>query len=278
MTMHTRPIPATGEAMPVIGCGTWKGFDVGGTAEELARLDAVLAALAASGGRMIDSSPMYGRAEAVVGRLLADPGRRGQAFLASKVWTQGRPAGIAQMRESMRRFGVEKLDLMQVHNLLDTDAHWPVLREWKAEGRVRYLGLTHYTESAYADLESAMQALRPDFVQFNYSIDARAAERRLLPLAAGLGIAVIVNMPFGGGGLLASLRGKPVPAFAADVGCTSWAQLLLKFVLGHPAVTCAIPGTSNPAHMADNANAGAGVVLDEALRERVVEAWRGAVG
>jgi diketogulonate reductase-like aldo/keto reductase len=276
--MHTRPIPATGEALPVIGCGTWIAFDVAGSANELARLGGVLDALRAAGGRVIDSSPMYGRAEAVVGRLLAASPPRRDAFLATKVWTRGRAAGEAQMRESMRRLGVERLDLMQVHNLLDTDAHWPVLQAWKAQGRVRHLGMTHYDESAYPQLEAELQARRPDFVQLNYSINARTAERRLLPLAASLGIAVIVNQPFGGGGLLKALRDKPLPGFAAELGCESWAQLLLKFVLGHPAVTCAIPGTSNPAHMAANAAAGSGVVFDERQRQRVLQAWQAAVG
>jgi diketogulonate reductase-like aldo/keto reductase len=272
--MHTRPIPSTGEALPVIGCGTWRGFDVAGDANEIARLGDVLDALDQAGGRVVDTSPMYGRAEAVAGRLLADGDRRARAFVATKVWTRGRAAGIAQMRQSMRLLGVDTLDLMQVHNLLDTAAHWPVLQEWKAAGTVRYTGLTHYSESAYSELESALQSLRPDFVQLNYSIDARAAERRLLPLAAGLGIAVIVNLPFGGGGLLGALRGKPLPALAAELGCASWGQLLLKFVLGHPAVTCAIPGTSNPAHMADNALAGVGKLPDEAQRAGIVAAWK----
>jgi aryl-alcohol dehydrogenase-like predicted oxidoreductase len=274
--MHTRPIPATGEALPVIGCGTWRGFDVAGDPAEMARLGGVLDALAAAGGKVLDTSPMYGRAEAVSGRLLADRDRRARTFVATKVWTRGRAAGIAQMRQSMRSLGVDALDLMQVHNLLDADAHWPVLREWKAAGTVRYLGLTHYAESAYADLEAAMQALRPDFVQFNYSVDARTAERRLLPLAAGLGVAVIVNLPFGGGGLLRDLRGKALPGIAADLGCASWAQLLLKFVLGHEAVTCAIPGTGNPGHMAENARAGAGAVPDAAQRAAIVRAWQAA--
>jgi diketogulonate reductase-like aldo/keto reductase len=276
--MHTRPIPSSGEALPVIGCGTWIAFDVAGDAAETARLGGVLDALFAAGGRVVDSSPMYGRAEATVGRLLATDARRASAFIATKVWIRGREAGEAQMRESMRRLGVGRLDLMQVHNLVDTATHWPLLQEWQAQGRVRYLGLTHYAESAYAELEAAMQARKPDFVQFNYSIDAREAERRLLPLAAGLGIAVIVNLPFGGGGLLKALRDKPLPPFAAELGCRSWAQLLLKFVLGHPAVTCAIPGTSKPEHMVENANAGAGLVLDEAQRKRVLQAWRAAVG
>jgi aryl-alcohol dehydrogenase-like predicted oxidoreductase len=273
--MLTRPIPSTGEPLPVIGCGTWLGFDVGGDRADLQRLGGVLDALFEGGGRVVDSSPMYGRAEAVVGGLLdAVPARRERAFVATKVWTHGRTAGIAQVRESMRRLGVARLDLLQVHNLVDTAAHWPVLREWQAQGTVRHVGVTHYTEGAYADLEAALQSLRPDCVQLNYSIDARAAERRLLPLAAGLGVAVIANLPFGGGGLLRSLRGVALPGFAAELGCTSWAQLLLKFVLGHPAVTCAIPGTGRPEHMAANAAAGTGPVLDAAQRAQVLQAWQ----
>jgi diketogulonate reductase-like aldo/keto reductase len=275
--MQSRPIPSTGEPLPVVGCGTWLAFDVAGNAEETARLGAVLDALFAAGGRVIDSSPMYGRAEAMVGRLLATSGRGERAFVATKVWTSGRGAGEVQMRESTERLG-GRVDLMQVHNLLDTDAHWPGLLAAKAEGRLRYLGLTHYTESAYAALEAAMQTFRPDFVQLNYALDDRAAERRLLPLAAGLGIAVIVNRPFGGGDLLKSLKGKPLPGVAAELGCTSWAQLALKFVLGHAAVTCVIPGTSKPAHMVDNAAAGAGAVADAGQRDAIVAAWRAATG
>jgi diketogulonate reductase-like aldo/keto reductase len=283
--MHTRPIPATGEALPVIGVGTWQGFDVAGNAQESERLGAVLEALFAAGGTMVDTSPMYGRAEEVVGRLLgrndasADPRLRppGNAFLATKVWTRGREAGIAQMRESLRLLGVERLDLMQVHNLLDMDTHWPVLREWQAQGRVRYLGLTHYTVTAYADLEAAMRRLRPDFVQVDHSVDARVSGERILPLAADLGIAVIVNRPFGGGGLLGVLRDRPLPGVAAELGCGSWAQLLLKFVLGHPAVTCAIPGTAKPAHMEDNAVAGTGAIADAAQRARIVAAYEDAL-
>ena len=275
--MQTRPIPATGEALPVIGVGTWQGFDVAGDAEESQRLGAVLAALFAAGGTVIDSSPMYGRAEAMVGRLLADPGARESAFLATKVWTRGREAGIAQMRESLRRLGVGRLDLMQVHNLLDVATHWPVLREWQAQGRVRYLGLTHYTLTAYAELEAAMRQYRPDFVQVDYSVDARVSGERILPLAADLGIAVIINRPFGGGGLLGALRDRALPDVAAELGCDTWAQLLLNFVLGHPAVTCAIPGTSKPAHMVDNARAGAGAIADAGQRARIVAAYAAAV-
>jgi diketogulonate reductase-like aldo/keto reductase len=280
--MHTRPIPATGEALPVVGVGTWQGFDVDGEADDVARLGAVLEALFAAGGSVIDSSPMYGRAEAMVGKLLASRATRSlppgaTAFLATKVWTRGREAGIAQMRESMRRLGVDRIDLMQVHNLLDTAVHWPVLQEWKAQGRIRYLGLTHYTLTAYAELEAQMRAFRPDFVQVDYSVDARVSGERILPLAAERGIAVIVNRPFGGGGLLGALRGKPLPGVAAELGCAAWGPLLLQFVLGHPAVTCAIPGTANPVNMAANAAAGAGVVADAGQRARILAGFEAAV-
>jgi aryl-alcohol dehydrogenase-like predicted oxidoreductase len=274
--MRTRPIPATGAALPVVGCGTWQVFDVAGTPAERARLRGVLDALFAAGGSVIDTSPMYGRAEARLGELLEAGGDRGRAFLATKVWITGREHGIAQMDESLRLLRTDRVELMQVHNLVDTRVHWPVLQSWKEKGKVRHLGLTHYTEAAYAQLEAEMQALRPDFVQLDYSVAARAAERRLLPLAAGLGVAVIVNQPFGGGGLLRALAGKPLPGFAAELDCRSWAQLLLKFVLGHPAVTCVIPGTGKAEHMVDNAAAGTGPVLDEAQRARIAAAFAAA--
>jgi aryl-alcohol dehydrogenase-like predicted oxidoreductase len=276
--MDTRRIPATGEALPVVGCGTWQGFDVADNPAALAPLRGVLDAMFAAGGTLVDTSPMYGRAEAALGRLLAERGDRDRAFLATKVWTTGREAGLAQMRESLRLLRTDRIDLMQVHNLVDADTHWPVLREWQAEGRVRLLGLTHYTQSAYAELEAAMQALRPEVVQFDYSVEALAAERRLLPLAAGLGIAVIVNRPFGGGALMQQLRGRALPGIAAELGCGSWAQLLLRFVLGHPAVTCAIPGTGSAQHMADNAAAGRAPALDEHQRGQVLAAVRRVLG
>jgi aryl-alcohol dehydrogenase-like predicted oxidoreductase len=274
--MQVRPIPATGAALPVVGCGTWQGFDLGGSGNERARLRGVLDALFAAGGRVIDTSPMYGRAEARVGEALEAGGDRDRAFLATKVWTTGREAGIAQMRESLRLLRTDRVDLMQVHNLVDARVHWPVLREWKAQGVVRHLGLTHYTESAYPELEAAMRVLRPDVVQLNYALGERAAERRLLPLAAELGIAVIVNRPFGGGGLARALLRQPLPGIAAELGCASWAQLALRFVLGHPAVTCAIPGTGDAAHMADNAAAGAGDMPEPGQREAIATAWRAA--
>ncbi|KWT82892.1 MULTISPECIES: aldo/keto reductase [unclassified Variovorax] len=266
--MTPRPIPSTREALPVIGCGTWIGFDVSPGSAGHQRLPGVLDALFAAGGTLIDSSPMYGRAEAVVGALLAASGQREKAFLATKVWTSGREAGIAQMEQSFQRLRTGRIDLLQVHNLVDWRTHLATLRDWKAQGRVRYLGITHYTASAYAEVEAVLRAEPLDFLQINYSIDARQAEERLLPLAAERGVAVIVNMPFGGGGLLRRLRAQPLPGWAAEIGCASWAQLLLKFVLSHPAVTCTIPGTSRAEHMADNAAAATGGFPDAGFWQR----------
>jgi aryl-alcohol dehydrogenase-like predicted oxidoreductase len=258
--MHTRTIPSTGAALPVIGCGTWLGFDVGGKPQELPRRGEVLDALFAAGGRVIDSSPMYGSAERVVGDLLHAGRTDKNPFLATKVWTTGKQAGIDQMERSMSLLRTSHIDLMQVHNLVDCATHLATLREWKAQGRISYIGVTHYTESAYPELEQVMRTQALDFVQFNYSITARAAEKRLLPLAAERGMAVLVNLPFGGGKALRGLHGKPLPEWAAEIGCTTWNQLLLKFVLSQPAVTCVIPGTSSPEHMRDNTAAGEGEI------------------
>ncbi|MBN8748281.1 putative oxidoreductase/MSMEI_2347 [Xylophilus ampelinus] len=266
--MHTRPIPSSGEALPVIGCGTWLGFDHAPGSAEYQRLPGVLAALFAAGGRVIDSSPMYGRAEENTGTLLAAAPGGVTPFLATKVWTRGREAGIAQMEASMRRLRTQRIDLMQIHNLVDWKVHLATLRDWKARGRIRYLGITHYTPSAHDEVEAVLRAETLDFLQINYALDDRAVEQRLLPLAAERGVAVIVNQPFGGGGLLRRLRERPLPPWAAEIGCTSWAQVLLKFVLSHPAVTCAIPGTSRPEHMADNAVAGTGVLPDADFWQR----------
>jgi diketogulonate reductase-like aldo/keto reductase len=270
--MQTRPIPSTGAPVPVVGCGTWQTFDVGTGAAEREPLAEVLRLLFEAGGSVIDSSPMYGRAEAVVGDLLSAAGTRDKAFLATKVWTRGRSQGIAQMRESLARLRSDRIDLMQIHNLVDWRVHLPTLRAWKKEGRIKYLGVTHYTSSGYAELESVMRAETLDFVQVNYALDDRDAEARILPLAAARGMAVLINRPFGGGELLRSLRNRALPAWAAEIGCESWAQILLKFVLGHPAVTCVIPGTSRPQHMADNARAGMGMMPDRAMREKMAAA------
>jgi diketogulonate reductase-like aldo/keto reductase len=266
----TRPIPKTGEALPVIGLGTWQTFDA---ASEAARkpLRDVLAQFVRLGGRVIDSSPMYGRSEAVVGDLATALGVHKELFIATKVWTTGRDAGIRQMEESFSRLRASRIDLMQVHNLVDWQTHLKTLRAWKAEGKVRYIGVTHYTESAYGDLERVIKNEELDFVQLNYSIAERAAERRMLPLAVDRRLAVLVNRPLAEGGLFRKVRGKPLPDWAADIGAASWAQFFLKFVLGHRAVTCAIPATSRVDHLGDNMGAGRGPLPDEAMRKRMAD-------
>ena len=268
--MLTRVIPSTGEQLPVIGCGTYLGFDVSVGSASYHRLPAVIATLFDAGGTVLDSSPMYGRAEEVMGRLLTSRDRE-RAFLATKVWTRGRTAGIAQMERSLELMGTDRIDLMQVHNLLDWRVHLDTLAGWKREGRVRHVGVTHYTSSAYADLGAVMETAPIDFVQLNYSLEEREAEARLLNLAQERGIAVLVNRPFGGGSLIRSLGREKLPEFARTIGCESWAQVLLTFVLSHPAVTCVIPGTGNPAHMADAAKGGAAVHPD--ARERILKWW-----
>jgi diketogulonate reductase-like aldo/keto reductase len=268
--MHQRKIPSSSEMLPVVGCGTWRTFDVGSRPEERAPLAEVLKILFEAGGSVIDTSPMYGAAEAVVGDLLAAAGTRNKAFIATKVWTSGRSSGVEQMTRSLSLLKTDHVELMQIHNLLDWRAHLPSLRAWKAEKRIRYLGITHYTQSAHDELESVMRAEKWDFVQLNYALDDRAVERRLLPLATERGIAVIVNQPFGGGGLLRKLLPRKLPDWAGDIGCTSWAQILLKFVLANPAVTCVIPGTGKPEHMRDNVQAGFGVYPDAAMLKKMV--------
>jgi aryl-alcohol dehydrogenase-like predicted oxidoreductase len=264
-----RAIPKTGEKLPAVGMGTWQTFDVGTAAAERTGPREVLKLFAAHGGRLIDSSPMYGEAESVVGDLAADLKLTDKLFLATKVWTSGRADGIRQMEQSLRRLRVSRVDLMQVHNLVDRETHLNTLREWKAQGRVRYLGITHYTESAYPQLERVMQGADIDFVQFNYSIVSRTAEQRLLPLAQERRIAVLVNRPFEKSGLFAKVRGKELPAWSQEFDCTSWAQFFLKFILSHPAVTCALPATSKPEHLRDNMQAGLGRLPDAATREKM---------
>jgi diketogulonate reductase-like aldo/keto reductase len=267
--MQRKSIPSSGEQLPVIGCGTYRGFDVRPDSAAYSRLRSVLAALFAAGGSVVDSSPMYGKAEATAGELLAESKAHDKAFIATKVWTRGREAGIAQMQDSLKLLRTDRIDLMQIHNLVDWKTHLPTLREWKAAGRIRYIGITHYTSSAFADLEVVMRAAPLDFVQLNYSAVDRAAERRLLPLAAERGIAVIANYPLASGSAVRAASARPLPGWAAEIDCTSWAQLLLKFVVSHPAITCAIPGTGDPEHMADNARAGFGRMPDDAMRLRI---------
>lgn len=267
--MLTRKIPSSGEALPVIGLGTWQSFDVPN--EGRAALEAVLREFVALGGSVIDSSPMYGRSEEVAGDLIAQLGVREKLFVATKVWTTGRDAGIAQMAASENKLKAKRLDLLQVHNLQDIETHMQTLQGWKATGRVRYIGVTHYTSSAYDAVAKAMRAYPLDFLQINYSVGERAAEKTLLPLAKERGIAVIVNRPFAGGELFRRLRATPLPAWAGEIGCTSWAQLMLKFVLSHPAVTCAIPATSRIEHLRENMAAGAGAMPDEKMRANIAD-------
>ena len=267
----TRPVPATGEPLPVIGLGTWQVFDAGSDSAARAPLREVLAAFAKSGGRMIDSSPMYGTSESVVGELAAELGLLGKLFVATKVWTSGRDAGIQQMETSYKRLRVERMDLMQVHNLVDVATHTKTLLDWKAKGRVRFIGITHYTPSAYAEVERWLKTAQYDFLQINYSLAEREAAERLLPLARERKVAVIANRPFAEGAMFRRVRGKPLPDWAKEAGMATWAQYFLKWIVSHPAVTCTIPGTGRPEHMADNLAAGTGPLPGEALRARMAE-------
>jgi diketogulonate reductase-like aldo/keto reductase len=267
--MLSSTVPATGEAVPAIGLGTWPAFDVGAERPARARLAEVLAAFVGLGGRVVDTSPMYGRAEEVIGELTAAAGLRPRLFVATKVWTSGRAAGQRQMEESERRLRARPIDLLQVHNLLDVETHLDTLTGWKREGRVRYVGITHYSASAHEAVARVLGSRPVDFLQINYSVGEREAERRLLPMATEHGIAVIANRPFAAGGLLRRLRTKPLPVWASEIDCESWPQLLLKFVVSHPAITCAIPATSNVAHLRDNMKAGEGRMPDGSLRPRI---------
>lgn len=258
--MLTRAIPASGESLAVIGLGTYRGFDQGPRDAGYEMLGSVVDSLLEAGGSMLDSSPMYGRAETSVGEVIVGSSRRSRCFVATKVWTSGRAAGERQMLQSFQRLQCAQIDLVQVHNLVGYDGHIKTLRDWQADGKVRYLGISHYTSSAYPEVEAILKRDRLDFLQINYSVAERSAEQRLLPLAQDKGVAVIVNVPFGGGGLLRRLRERALPDWATSLGCQNWGQVLLKFVLSHPAVTCAIPGTASPAHMAGNAQAGTGEI------------------
>lgn len=267
----TRRIAASGERVPVIGLGTWQTFDVPATAAARAPLAEVTKAFVELGGTVIDSSPMYGRSENVVGETVEAGQLRSRLFIATKVWTSGKQAGIDQMNDSMRKLRVAKVDLMQVHNLVDVDTRLATLRDWKAKGKVGLIGVTHYTASSHEDVARLITRQQVDTIQINYSIGEREAERRLLPLALERGIGVIANRPFGSGTLFQRLRAKPLPSWAAEIQCTSWAQVMLKFVVSHPAVSCAIPATSKVEHLRDNMGALRGPLPDDALRTRIAK-------
>jgi aryl-alcohol dehydrogenase-like predicted oxidoreductase len=267
--MLERRIPKTGEPVPAVGLGTWQVFDVAGDATGTAQAKETLRVFVEGGGRVVDSSPMYGSSESVTGQLAAELGVQAKLFIATKVWTSGRQAGIRQMENSMRQLRVERLDLMQVHNLADVHTHLVTLREWKTAGRIRYLGITHYHAAAHADLERLVRRGDLDFVQVNYSLAERDADRRLLRAAIDSATAVIVNRPFAEGAMLRRVQGNALPDWAKDIGCASWAQLFLKWILAQPAVTCVIPGTRNPNHIADNLGAASSPLPDEAMRQRI---------
>jgi aryl-alcohol dehydrogenase-like predicted oxidoreductase len=267
-----RRIPSSGEELPVIGLGTSGPFEVGDSPAERAPLREVLEAFFAAGSRLIDTSPMYSSAERVLGELLT-PAMHERAFLATKVWTRGERSGVEQMTHSAQLLKTARLDLIQVHNLLDLDTQLETLSAWKAAGRVRYVGITHYTVNAQAELARVIERHALDFVQLNYSPVTRAAEQRLLPLAAERGVAVLVNRPFEDGALLAAARGKPLPPWAADLDAASWGQLALKFIVSQPAVTCVIPATGKVAHLEDNLGAGRGRLPDARQREAIAHAF-----
>jgi len=272
-TMLTRVIPQSQEPLPVVGFGTWQTFDIGGDRSEFERRKQVLAVLFEAGGKLIDSSPMYGRAEAVVGQLLTEMQAHAKAFLATKVWTSGEAAGVSQMKASFANLQTRSIDLMQIHNLVDWRTQLRTLRAWKEQKRFRYIGITHYTVPALSDLAAIIAAERLDFVQLGYSLNVPAAEDRLLPLAAERGVAVIVNQPFDSGSLFAKVRGKALPDWASEFDCASWGQFFLKYILGHAAVTCVIPGTAKPEHARDNVAAGFGRLPDAAQRQRMRAFW-----
>lgn len=265
----TRAIPSTGEALPILGIGTWQAFDI--TPEDPARerLTEVLRLFSTCGGTTLDTSPMYGGAERIVGDLSSAAGLNERLFMATKVWTSGEKEGIRQMETSMSLLGRTKIDLMQIHNLVDWKTHLRTLYRWKDQGKIRYVGITHYTESGYDALEQVMKAYPLDFVQVNYSIVSRGAERRLFPLALEKGIAILINRPLETAGLFRRVAHQSLPGWAADLGCTNWSSFFLKFVLSHPAVTCAIPATSNPVHLVKNMEAGKGLLPDSKVRERM---------
>ncbi len=270
----TRKIPASGEELPLIGLGTSGPFEVGAAAEARAPLTQVLTGFFAAGACLIDTSPMYSTAEGVLGALLT-PAMHARAFLATKVWTRGEQAGIQQMQRSAQLLNTARLDLIQVHNLLDLDVQLRTLRAWKEQGKVRYIGVTHYTVGAYPELIRVLGRERLDFVQFNYSPVTRAAEEHLLPLAAERGTAVLVNRPFEDGALFAAVRGRALPPWAADLDATSFGQLALKFIAGHPAVTCIIPATGKLAHLEDNLGGGRGRLPDASQREQIARLFAG---
>jgi diketogulonate reductase-like aldo/keto reductase len=267
--MITRTIPSSGGSLPVIGLGTWQTFDAGLSAYP--RLQQVLTTMHAAHAALIDSSPMYGRSEQVIGDITSAMAARNDFFYATKVWTTGLQEGIKQMRSSMQKMQRQTMDLMQIHNLTDWKTHLPQLRRWKEEGIIRYIGITHYTDASHEELEKIITTEKLDFVQFNYAITARHAEKRLLDAAAALGVATLINRPFGEGKLFAAVKGKPLPSWSGEIAVDSWGAFFLKYIIAHPAVTCVIPATTDPLHMIDNLKAGEGALPNEEWRKKMTD-------
>ena len=268
-SLNKRAIPSSGEQLAMVGLGTWQTFDVGQANADRAPLQEVLKQLVSKGGMVVDSSPMYGRSEQVVGDLAQASALQDQLFMATKVWTTSRQSGISQMNRSMSRMQKRPMDLMQIHNLQDWKTHMKTLQQWKEEGKLRYIGITHYLESAYSRMESIMKEYPLDFIQLNYSIASRKAENRLLPQARERGIAVLTNRPYEGGSLFRQVKGKSLPSLAKDIGAESWGQFFLKYILSNDAVTCAIPGTSKVKHLLDNLGAAEGQLPNELQRTKM---------
>ncbi len=266
-----RAVPASGELIPILGMGTWLTFDVANYPTLIAKRAQVLQAFFAAGGGLIDSSPMYGSSEKAVGACLKLLDDHAELFTATKVWTPTRWLGVQQMETSMKLWGVPRFDLLQIHNMLDWQTHIETLKAWKTQGRVRYIGITTSHGRRHAELEAALQKAPFDFVQLTYNVLDREAESRLLPLARDLGVAVIVNRPFRRGGLFEQVQGKPLPEWAAEIGCSAWSQFFLKFILSHPGVTCAIPATTRVDHMRENLQAAMGELPDPSTRQRMVD-------
>ncbi len=271
-TLLERSIPSSGEMLPAIGVGTWRTFDVGDSVAERSPLIEVLENFMSRGGKVIDSSPMYGASEKVVGDLSTKANLNNKLFIATKVWTSGEQNGIRQMNESFALLRRKQMDLMQIHNLVDWKTHIKTLRAWKEQGKIRYIGLTHYLDSTHDTLAGIIRDEPIDFIQVNYNLMDRNADRRLLPFAQEKKVAVLVNRPFEEGALFQKVKGKPLPAWAAEFDCASWAQFFLKFILSNPAVTCAIPGTSRLTHLVDNLGAAMGKLPDSSQRQRMIDA------
>jgi aryl-alcohol dehydrogenase-like predicted oxidoreductase len=263
-----RKIPSSGESVPVVGIGTSRRYQ-GTTEAERAQLKQVLRRFKELGGKVIDTAPAYGNAETVVGDLVADLGIRDSLFIATKVGAQGREAGIEQMEQSLKRLRTRKIDLIAVHNLWDTQTQLRTLREWKQAGRIRYVGITTSSDRQYQEFEQTMKTEALDFIQVDYAIDNRNAEQRILPLAADRGMAVMINLPFGRGRLFGAVQGQKLPPWASDFDCASWAHFFLKYIVSHPAVTCAIPGTAKVEYVIDNLGAARGRLPDPAMRRRM---------